>query len=244
MTLRIVVWNCNLALQSKIKPLLSLRPDIAIIAESANPAVVREKAPDFNFSDVLWIGHNDHKGLGVYSFGELYLAAHHNYNPAYELFLPIKVLGRHKINLLAVWAFNHRSRKSALKNGAPTRAAINYYRHFIQDQPTLIAGDFDNSVVWDKPGKKSNFADIAEDLNKAGFVSAYHEKDNHKYGQEPEPTLLQKKHHTQDCHIDYCFVPGEWMSHVIDVSVGKADEWIRFSDHVPLVADMVQLSTT
>lgn len=240
MKLRIVVWNCNLGLESKIKPLLSLRPDIAIIAESANPAVVGESAPDFNFSDVLWIGQKDHKGLSVYSFGDLYLAAHHNYDPAYELFLPIKVLGRYQMNLLAVWAFNQRTRSPVFKNVAPTRAAINYYRHFIQDQPTLIAGDFNNTIVWDKPGKKSNFADVAEDLNKAGFVSAYHEKDNHQYGQEPEPTYLQRKGHTQDSHIDYCFVPNEWMSNVIGVSVGKANEWIQFSDHVPLVAELVQ----
>ena len=39
--MRIVAWNCNMALDRKIDALLALKPDIAIVAECAEPERLR-----------------------------------------------------------------------------------------------------------------------------------------------------------------------------------------------------------
>ena len=47
-------------------------------------------------------------------------------------------------------------------------------------------------------------------------------------------------HGRAGAHIDYAFIPDEWLPRLQDVSVGSKQEWIdsRLSDHVPLVVDL------
>ena len=79
--MRIVAWNCAKALHKKFDPLLALRPDIAVISECAEPAVLERKCdlPAFSAPPV-WSGGNPnwrpengpdpwlHSGLGVFFF--------------------------------------------------------------------------------------------------------------------------------------------------------------------------------
>jgi exodeoxyribonuclease III len=67
--MRIVIWNCNMALHTKYEHLLALAPDIAVIPECANINVMREKAPNFLPASSIWIGDSRQKGLGVFTFG-------------------------------------------------------------------------------------------------------------------------------------------------------------------------------
>ena len=69
--MRLVVWNCNMALHNKYEHLLGLAPDIAVIPECANIDVMREKAPGFLPTSSIWIGDKRHKGLGVLTPWEL-----------------------------------------------------------------------------------------------------------------------------------------------------------------------------
>jgi hypothetical protein len=46
--MRIVIWNCNMALHDKYEHLLALAPDIAVIPQCANINVMQEKAPKFS----------------------------------------------------------------------------------------------------------------------------------------------------------------------------------------------------
>ena len=48
--------------------LRSLRPDIAILSESACPEQLRRKLPELADVPMLWVGDNVHKGLAVVSF--------------------------------------------------------------------------------------------------------------------------------------------------------------------------------
>lgn len=62
--MRIVAWNCNMGLHSKIDKLLSLKPDIAVIPECASPGILREKAALFVPDHCEWIpGSSNQKGL-------------------------------------------------------------------------------------------------------------------------------------------------------------------------------------
>ena len=147
------------------------------------------------------------------------------------------ISGKQSFNLLAVWAFYHGLKVPSYRNGVGTRAAIRYYREFISEVPSIVAGDFNNHVVWDKPGKIGNFSCIVEDLCTAELLSAYHRYYNCNCGEEPEPTLLWRKNKAQTYHIDYCFIHKHWVNHKMSVSVGNPEDWKILSDHVPLVVE-------
>ena len=42
--MRLVTWNCNMALHRKLEALRSLEPDVAILSECARPDIVAERA--------------------------------------------------------------------------------------------------------------------------------------------------------------------------------------------------------
>jgi len=224
-----------MAFHLKTNDLMSLNPDIAIIPESATPDIIKRKNPNFMFEDADWFGHNKNKGLGVYTFNGFRLTRHSSFDSNYELFLPLVVSGKYNLNLVAVWAFNHRSKKSNLNHPAPTRAAIEYYSDFIKKRPSIVAGDYNHNVIWDKPGHKSNFSCIIDELNSHGLVSAYHAYTKDDFGKELAPTTMWRRNRSQPYHIDYCFISEKLINKVERVNVGKAELWLSKSDHMPIV---------
>ena len=42
--MRLVAWNCNMALHRKVDALRALRPDVAVISECATPAILAERS--------------------------------------------------------------------------------------------------------------------------------------------------------------------------------------------------------
>ena len=62
--MRLVAWNCCMALHRKVDALMALAPDVAVISECAEPHRIAEKAPEFTPDTSLWIGDYVHKGLG------------------------------------------------------------------------------------------------------------------------------------------------------------------------------------
>jgi len=64
--MRLVAWNCNMALHRKVDALLALRPDIAVISECAEPIRLRTRsAHDWLENEPVWVGDNPSKGLAV-----------------------------------------------------------------------------------------------------------------------------------------------------------------------------------
>jgi hypothetical protein len=229
-----------MALHKKVEPLMALRPDIAIIPECDNPEIVKKKASRFEFNDAVWIKKSRNKGLGVFTFGSFTAAKSPLHSSEFELFLPVKISGQQSFNLLAVWDFHYRSKLPAHQNGAGTRAALRHYQEFISEEPSIVAGDFNNNVLWDKRNRDydGNFSHTVNDLERLGFVSAYHQFENCVYGKEPEPTLYWRMSKTQVYHIDYCFVSHDLSMQLKKVTVGVPEPWLHFSDHVPLVVEV------
>lgn len=228
--MRIVVWNCKGSLHTKFHELQSLRPDIAIVPECARPEQILRLAPDLSFSDAEWTGFNpSKKGLGVFSFTGACLRRHESFNPEYEQFLPLEVRCAHPFKLLAVWAFNRRS-KGAL-HGDPNAAslAFEHYSKFLNGV-SVVAGDFNNWYTH----RSGSFKKIACLLSDCGHVSAYHHFRDLQMGQEREDTLTHNS--GKGFHIDYCFVPAEARIEKADLETG--DDWLALSDHSPLVVDL------
>ncbi len=220
-----------MAAHKKITLLRHLTPDIAILPECAAPDVIVSKCPGFTFTDAQWLERSHHKGLGVFSFGDFYFTRSPSFDPRFEVFLPVEVVGRTRFNLLAVWALNFRA-----GSGVTMLDAIRFYRRFLESADAVVAGDFNNSVFWDRPGKPTNFSGVAAALADLGLSSAYHAATGESFAQERHPTLWFLKRPHQGYHIDYCFLPRSWLSRPVSVWVGQAGQWLAHSDHAPLVA--------
>lgn len=235
--MRIVTWNCAGKLDGKYEQLLSLRPDVAIIPECAEPDILRAKAPDFAFTDCEWQGELKDKGLGVFAFGQRSLRRHHSWDRKFQFFLPIELRGADSWNLLAVWAFNHRAPKSVVPNPPTTSHAVEYYAPFLRGGRGIVAGDFNANVIWDKETRYHKFALVDEALARLGLVSAHHAATRDAFGDEGQPTFWLQKKLKKTFHIDYVYVPKAKAGVGLKVSIGAADPWLKFSDHAPMVVD-------
>jgi exodeoxyribonuclease-3 len=240
MPIRLVVWNCSMALHSKVECLVSLRPDVAVIPECAEPDVIRKKAPDFEFANCEWTGTAKNKGLGIFSFNGVTLRRHQSWERSFHIFIPVEVRGREAANLLAVWAFNHRAKSVAGPTPKTTAEAIRHYQPFLTAAPAIVAGDFNANVKWDASGRYAKFAEVNSELESLGLTSAYHSTRGHALGEEPDPTLLFQKKPEKGYHIDYVYLPRTWLPRIRTVDVGSPAEWLSQNDHVPLVVDIAQ----
>jgi exodeoxyribonuclease III len=241
--MRVVAWNCNMALHRKFDALLSLRPDVAIISECAEPERLRQRL-DFKAlsAEPVWIGRSPHKGLAVLGFGGHRPVLDASYRRSLKYIAPVRIEGPSHFNLLAVWAQNFSAGIRRKRQPGPLRLALRRYRGFLAGGPSVIAGDFNNNVFWDKPGWLMNHSWMVEALGGLGLASAYHVFTGEAQGGESRPTLYWRDRIKDGptYHIDYIFLPQAWTMRLSDLSVGSFEEWCQpgFSDHVSVVADI------
>lgn len=246
-TLRLVTWNANMALHRKLPELVErLAPDVAIVSECANEEILRRKGgsalPEYTMD---WVGRLKDKGLAVFGFGDFKVSRAVCFDDRLQWVLPIEVQGPVDIALLAVWASNGRGRIQHPDHvGVPQSASsLTVYRDWIRGRPAVLAGDFNHNAIWDKPGTEwRNHATTVKTAAEAGLSSAYHTWFDEAEGCETRPTHYwrDRKIDGPSYHIDYVFVPTQWLPAVLDVQVGSFADWIGsgLSDHVPLVVDI------
>ena len=124
----------------------------------------------------------------------------------------------------------------------PAAPCAHKVQGFLAERPSIVAGDFNNNVFWHRPGWRINHANAVATLQKVGLVSAYHETHGELQGSETEPTLYwrDRKKDGPTYHIDYVFLPSQWLGQVQELSVGTFEDWCGagLSDHVPIVLDV------
>ena len=81
----------------------------------------------------------------------------------------------------------------------------------------------------------NNFSNIESFLQKLDYKSVYHNQFNEEYGYEKQPTFFHTKKENKSYHIDFLFLK-EFCSKRVEL--GSYSEWIRFSDHMPLICDV------
>jgi hypothetical protein len=236
---RLVEWNVAMSLHTKVQLLAALNPDVAVLPESANTDATRCALAEIGATSAQWVGGNPNKGLSVVTFHGWRAQIDDSYDAGYQWVMPVRIDGPAHVRLLAVWDMNHRGsgHLSARQLGA-CRASISHYEEFLSAPAdlTLISGDFNNSVHWDKPSKKAKFGDFMDYLENRQFISAYHTAVGAKRGSEPHPTLWWMKNATTTYHIDYTFLSR---ANVIkSVAVGTYADWIDHSDHSPMTIDI------
>lgn len=230
--MRVLTWNCNGAFRKKYQLLDSFDADLSIIQECEDP----ERSIDIHYKEFaanhLWCGLTKNKGLGVFAKRELSLSrVELNLHPL-ELFLPCIINGN--IPLLASWT------KQA---NSPNFAYIGQLWKFLQKHKSFLAspramlvGDLNSNKRWDEWDRWWNHTDVVKELSELGLESAYHRYYDESQGEETRPTLYLHRNLLKFYHIDYGFFSYDWR--IQSVSVGAADQWLIYSDHMPVVFEI------
>jgi len=231
---KLITWNCNMAFRKKKDRILQYDPDIIVIQECENPDTNGDWS---EFTDWRWIGENKHKGLGVFSRNGLSLQPTGVDGQGGELTIPVKTDGAGKV--LGVWALNDKRNPQNRYIGQVYRT-VRAFREFI-DANTALLGDFNWNRPWDDSPKSplcGDFSDTVDLLNSRGLKSVYHSLNDSDFGSEADPTFFMHKKQDRDYHIDYVFLPKTVIESVTSFSVGKYDDWIDGSDHMPIVVEL------
>ena len=218
----ITTWNCNLKLKSKYEYIESLDSDILIIQECE-----KLKQDYFSNKQYFWTGRDENKGLGVLVKKDTANVSK-LHNPNFIHFLPIET---DNLNIMGVWAFNHRTVKYGDNANGRTLDAINYYDGWLKNsQKSIFAGDFNNSIIWDKTSNP-RFSNINNELNRLGYESSYHKQTQDIFGKEKETTFYHTKREDKKYHIDYIYIKD---INIKSLHIGSYDKWIEHSDHCPV----------
>ena len=226
--MRAITWNCNLKFKEKFELINSRNPDICFIQECEK--LKSDFFPNYKY---FWTGRNENKGLGVLTKKNDFFVDE-THNKGLINFLPIK---SDNLKLLGVWSFNHRASKFGSGVSGNTIDAINFYKDWFgdNDERCIVAGDFNNSIIWDKKGNDNNFNNINDCLMGLGFDSAYHKVKGEAFGEESYATFFHTKKESKKYHIDYIYSKN---LEPLELKVGSYSEWIGYSDHSPLIVEL------
>jgi endonuclease/exonuclease/phosphatase family metal-dependent hydrolase len=226
--MKILTWNCNQGIGNDFSAIKQFDADVVIIQEC-------EKLDKNSFEGYSshWIGNNDRKGLAVLTKEKSALPTE-VFNESLIYFLPVSFKDT---AVLGVWAFNRRARRKVVGSSGFPIDAINHYKDWLTSHKNMIvAGDFNNGPRWDRPGSRNNFHTFNSQFNQLGLYSAYHSFSGELPGQESKPTYFHQRNPEKRFHIDYIFsnLLGKGKVHI-----GDFKEWSKFSDHMPLITDLV-----
>jgi len=163
------------------------------------------------------------------------LALESTHREEWTYFLPL-YLPKRELRLLAIWAYHHRAARFGKQSIGMPLAVLHELGPWLSQGRSIVAGDFNHSVVLDTGDPIKDFSAINAFLENLGLSSAYHGHRNENFGKESAHTLFHLKNPAKPYHIDYCYVHKSLQ--VNAVSLGEFDEWRRESDHVPVIIDL------
>ena len=233
--MKIITWNCNGALRNKFAYLSDFKADIHIIQECENPVETNHVKYKEWAANHLWIGDTKNKGIGIFADKNVELLklnwSDHYEDKKVKHFLPCNV--NKDFDLLAVWTHS---------NNSPTYGYIGQLWKYLQVhksklKKSLILGDFNSNVFWDKPRRCWNHSDVVRELKEIGIESLYHQYWNEKQGKESRPTLYLQKNLEKPYHIDYIFGSKDFQCGLKKMEVGTVNKWLKISDHMPIICE-------
>jgi hypothetical protein len=171
--MRLVAWNCKMGFERKWRALSALRPDIAVLSEVACPDKLRSQLPALEELPVIRVGNKPNKGLAVVSFTGSNLELDPSYRSSNQFVAPVHVNGAKSFRLLTTWDNNDRTEGLNRRPG-PLLRCLEDSADFCRGGDLVVAGDFNNNPLWDKPNGPNNMSEIAQELARRDLVSLYH----------------------------------------------------------------------
>jgi exonuclease III len=105
--------------------------------------------------------------------------------------------------------------------------------------PALVLGDLNTGSRLGRHRSSTRHHERLLDLcSELGLVSAYHAFHRVDSGRESHATYFHQFKRSMPWHIDFCFVPRSWTSHLVRVTVIDGREWAARSDHRPLLVEL------
>lgn len=230
--MKVIVWNCNMAFRKKAESILTTMPDILIVPECEHPDKLIFKNEVQKPRDLFWFGQNLNKGLGVFSYSDFKIKLHSVHNPEFKYVLPLSVSNSTiEFTIFAIWAQkpqNHDCYTEQIWN------AVHFYSNLLNKENVILAGDFNSSSIWDKPNRVYNHTNLVNFLKNKNIQSTYHNFYHQEQGKENDSTLFMHRKIDRPYHIDFCFASNNLINKIKNVEIGKYENWIKYSDHLPL----------
>ena len=229
-----------MAFRKKYREITRLNPDILVIQECENDDKLKAHFDGLEYNQIYWHGNNIHKGIAVISFNDAEVTPKSNHSEEYKYIVPFELrIGNKKINLFCVWAMDHKT-ESIKRYIGQVWGAVNYYSDDL-DEPSILIGDLNSNAIWDTKKRIGNHTDVVNFLRSKRMSSVYHTCNDCRHGEENDPTLFLLKKESKPYHIDYCFVPDSMLSNQTKISIGEYSDWIRLSDHMPIIIDGLKI---
>ena len=236
--MRIITWNCNMAFRKKYQQILPFKPDLLVLQECEHIDKLNDALEAMDYYQIIWHGINLHKGLAIISFNNIDIELASDFNQDFDFVLPIKFKPKQKwVNLFNVWAMPNKVQPSKSYVGQIWSAA-NYYKATLR-QASIWIGDFNSNAIWDKQRRVGNHSDVVKLFNANEIESIYHKQFEIEHGQERHPTLYLLKKKEKPYHMDYCFLSNTLMNDKTKIKIGHYENWIKWSDHMPLIIEGV-----
>ena len=248
--MKILTWNCNGALRNKFEFLDSFGADVLVIQECEDPSKYKGEYVNWA-SNYAWTGDNKNRGLGVFVKNGHHLSVlpwkgtytipgisnlHSNaswHTDDLKIFLPVSV--NQNLTILAIWTKG--SDQEAFGYIGQLWKYLQIHRQDLSRPLTLVLGDLNSNVIWDKPDRWWSHSGVVKELNEIGLQSIYHHKTGELQGLEQTPTFYLQRNKSKPYHIDYAFASSDLIN-TCDLEIGKFEEWITSSDHMPLVVEI------
>ena len=230
----LITWNCQGGFRKKADIILTHQPDILVVQECEHPDKLIFSSATQRPNDFLWFGDNQHKGLGVFSYNDYKFQLLDQYNPDIKIILPLSVSGgQFDFTLFAIWANNPQDSNNRYIE--QVWKAIKHYDQILNNGQTILTGDFNSNKIWDRKHREGNHSAVFDRLVDKNIYSIYHKHLNQEQGKENHPTFFLQRNKNKPFHIDYCCVSGDIYEKVQNIEVGTYENWISYSDHVPLI---------
>lgn len=232
--MKILSWNCCKNFRNKCDLIIKLDPDIIIIQECENPKSNKYPKKFMEYMPYyLWIGDRNFQGLGIFSKKKI---TNNNWDDGGNKYL-ISCNVNDEFNLIGVWCKEDKVLKKNYIVQLCNYLMIN--QEAIKRSKCIIAGDLNSFHDYKCRPIEYMHTTVMDRLNHDFKVkSLYHHYNGIDHGNETEYTFYMRKNKEKYYHVDYMLGCKCFYESISNIEIGKYDDWIKFSDHMPLLLEV------